>query len=675
MQVTQNVAELCALLIDELHGELPSRIFAVLLNRGRANLPQLCQYTGMNALQLRNGLAVLLQHNLLYYQVDGSHAIYEANAEFAYNLLRTGKILEMIEVSFGPPAKDVMQSLLVSGQTRVSDLLSAYQEKIDHINKINATTMPLDDDEDSPDVKTNGVNGNSHSTKKSDTLVKSTAQLNSIICRLVEAELIDVVHPKTFQSPQDIIKTVEKEVTDRYFPAGVKGGRGKIEFQEKMAEALRKVRSESKSLKRKLEQNGTAAKRRKLFAGVGASNGTSDGTNGVNGAPEEDLDPALDPKQVIRINYEKCLVDLRNRRLVQFVSETIGEMTSYVYGVLLRLLTKQLPRCRLDPTMDLNPDGEEVDAEHRPVTTDEILDNLRTAVDLSLGFGKPQVKEISSKAAEKITEQPPKAKLFIAEAEVEGDASADESDDGSSSEEPGYDSDFKDQPAPAANGSKVQFADGSDTHWKRMGRPGQLRQHLLLLAESSQHFVRHCGQDQWTVDFEPLMRALREAELDAVIERTSGRQGLRLVRILRANGKLDEKALMNVALMRKAEVQQKMVEMQRAGFVQVQEVPRDNKADVKKSFFLWFCDVDKSYIKLTDNSYKSMVRCLQVLEVLRQKEKDVLMLTRRTDVKGREKDVMRKEYFDRYSRFQENERKLLAQVMRLDDFVALLRDF
>ncbi|KAK0626944.1 RNA polymerase III subunit RPC82-domain-containing protein [Immersiella caudata] len=668
MQVTQNVAELCSLLIDELHGELPSRIFRALLSRGRATLPQLCQYTGMSALQLRHGVAVLLQHNLLYYQIDDGHAMYEANAEFAYNLVRTGKILEMIETSFGPPAKDVMQSLLASGQTRVADLVAAYQEKINHLN----SAMQQDDDEDFPDLKANGVNGHPHAAKKCDPMVKSTAQLNSIICRLVEAELIDVVHSKTFQSQPDVVKALEKEVTDKHFPGGVKGGRGKIEFQEKMAEALRKVRSESKSLKRKLEQNGTAAKRRKLFAGVAAANGTNGTTNGVH---DEELDPALDPKQVIRINYEKCLVDLRNRRLVHFVSETIGDATSHVYGVLLRLLTKQLPRCRLDPSMDVNQDGEAVDAEPKAVTTAQILDNLKTAVDLSLGIGKTAMKEISSKSAEKISEFPPKPKLFIAEAEVDGEASADESDEGSSSDESGYDSDFKNQPASATNGTKVTFADGDDNPWQRMGRPGQLRQHLLLLAESNQHFVRHCGHDEWTVDFEPLMRTLREAELDAVIERTSGRQGLRLVRILRANGKLDEKALMNVALMRKAEVQQKVVQMQKAGFVQIQEVPRDNKSDVKKSFFLWFCDVDKSYIKLADNSYKSMIRCLQVLEVLRQKEKDVLMLTRRTDVKGREKDVMRKEYYDRYSRFQENERKLFAQVMRLDDFIALVRDF
>ncbi|KAK4122567.1 hypothetical protein N657DRAFT_620446 [Parathielavia appendiculata] len=668
MLVTKPVAELCALLIDELHGELPSRIFATLLSKGRSTLPQLSQYTSMTLRQLRHGVAVLLQHNLLFYHLDPGteFAFYEANAEHAYNLVRTGKILEMIDTSFGAPAKDVMQSLLLSGQTRISDLVAAYQDKIEQATKAGGIVG----DEDDFGAETNGVNGDSHPAKNTGPQVKSTAHLNSIICRLVEAEVIDVVHPKTFESSHDVLKTVEKEAMDKHFPAGIKGNKAKIELQERIAEGLRKVRDECKSLKRKLEQNGSAAKRRKLFTGVGMTNGTY----------EEDIDPALDPKQVIRINYEKCLVDLRNRRLVQFATDIFGETTAYVYGVLLKLLTKDLPRCRSDPAMDVGEDKDDDDEKgRRSVTTDQILDNLKTSVDLSLGIGKAEKRQISSAAAEKVELYPPKKKVLIAEAEVDGEASPDEDeDDSDSSEESDYDSDYK---APTTNGvngthgTKVKFDESAAPKERRLDRPTQLRQHLLLLSESRQHFVRHCGPNEWTVDFVPLINALREAELDSVIERTSGRQGLRLVRILRAKGKLDEKALPNVALMRKPELQQKMLEMQTAGFVHVQEVPRDLKADVKKSFFLWFCDVDRSLNRLLDTSYKTMLHCMQVLEALRQKERDVLETTKRTDVRGREKDTMRKEYYERYSRFLECERKLFAQVMRLDDFVSVLRDF
>jgi DNA-directed RNA polymerase III subunit RPC3 len=242
----------------------------------------------MTARQLRHGLAVLQQHNLLYYHLDpgADSASYEAHPEHAYNLIRTGKILEMIDGSFGAAAKDVMQSLLLSGQTRISDLVAAYQEKIEHANKAAA----LIGDDDDFGTETNGVNGESQPVKKAGLLVKSTAHLNSIICRLAEAELIDFVHAKTFESSSDILKTVEKEVMDKYFPAGVKGNKAKIELQERMAEGLRKVRSESKSLKRKLEQNGSAAKRRKLYAGIDMA----------NGAEDEDMDPALDVSGMTR---------------------------------------------------------------------------------------------------------------------------------------------------------------------------------------------------------------------------------------------------------------------------------------------------------------------------------------------------------------------------------------
>lgn len=262
----------------------------MLLSRGRSNLAQLAQYTSMNPRQLRHGLAVLIQFNLLFHQSDGANTVYEANAAFAYNLIRTGKILEMVESSFGPVAKEVMQNLMISGQTRVSDLLAAYQIKIDRTKAAAEQDMDLE----FPEFKQNGVNGNHHE-------VKSTAQLNSIICRLVEAELIDVVHSKSFQSPDDIVKEAESQVVANYFPNGVKGGKGKAEYEQKVAEALRKIRSESKSLKRKLESNGAASKRRKLFTGIGQNgtsngiaHGTANGANGANGAHEEEMDPALD---------------------------------------------------------------------------------------------------------------------------------------------------------------------------------------------------------------------------------------------------------------------------------------------------------------------------------------------------------------------------------------------
>ncbi|KAK4187604.1 DNA-directed RNA polymerase III subunit RPC3 [Podospora australis] len=662
LQVTTSLAELCSLLVDETYGELPSRIFSILLKKGRSTASQLKEYTAMPSRQLRHGLAVLQQHNLLYYHLDKPNgpAFYEANVEHAYNLVRVGKILEMVESTFGAPAKDVMQNLLLSGQTRVADLMAAYQEKIDRANNAKA----LDEELGITSLEdTDGVNGDSHPAKKSDLIIKSSAHLNSVICRLIEAELIDLCHAKTYETYDDIYETVEKEITATHFPGGVKGGKQKADYQKKLAEGLRQVRGESKSLKRKLEQNGLASKRRKIFQDLDLNGGVKQ---------EEDSDPVLDPRQVIRVNYEKCSVELRSRRLVQFASDVFGDITSYVYGVLIKKITKDMPRCRLDPLVDVQGEDDEVN-EPLAVSTDEILDSLKTSIDLSIGLGKPDWSKISAAATARVVEHAPKKKLHIEGATAVGDASSDEGEDSSDEEE--VDGDYKPAMTNGVNGVNGMNGTKVPPKERKMDRRTQLRQHLFLLSESPQSFVRHSGPDEWTIDFGPVLTALRESELDAVIEETCGTQGLRLVHILRANGKLDEKALPNLVLMRKSDIQQKMLEMQRAGFVHVQEVPREPKADVKKSFFLWFCDVAMSKDQVLDTSYRAMVHCMQVLGTLREQEKDVLSTSKRTDVRGREQELMRKEYFERYSHFLKSERMLFHQLMKADELIAALRDY
>ncbi|KAK3990528.1 RNA polymerase III subunit RPC82-domain-containing protein [Cladorrhinum sp. PSN332] len=640
ISLTKTVAELCSLIIDEMYGELPSRIFSMLLTKGRSTAHDLEQALEMNKSKLRHGIAVLQQYNLLYWHLNpgAQYAFYEANVENAYNLIRAGKILEMIETTYGTPAKHVMQNLLLSGQTRIGDLVAAYQEKIEQDNKAKAAA------EDPESYKTTLV-------------VKSTAHLNSIICRLVEAELIDLVHSYSFETPDDILEKTKKEVTDKHFPSGVRGTKAKMEFEEKLSERLREVRSESKALKRKLEQNGSAAKRRKLQGGGMA-----------NGPLEDEMDPALDPKQVIRVNYEKCMVDLRNRRLVQYAADMFSDTTSYVYAQVLKHITKHISRCRLDPLVDhYNVDDKPAQI---TVTTAEILDSMKTSLDLSLGLGKVTRKKVSRRAAETIRPDPPRNDI-IREAEVQGDASSDEEEDEVTTDDEGYDDDYKPNGTNGVNGQAKADKD-KEMVWNR---PNQLRQHLLMLAESSQNFVRHCGKEEWTVDFELVMEAMRESEIDLVIQNAAGQKGLRLVRILRANGKLDEKALPQIALMPKNEIQRTILEMQSLGFVSVQEVPREAKADVKKSLFLWYTDLDKARESIIDTSYKTMMHCIQVLETLRHKDKDVLITTQRSDVKGHEKEMLKEEYYLRYKRFLESETMLFSQVMRVDDLVAVLRDF
>ncbi|CRK44558.1 hypothetical protein BN1723_019488, partial [Verticillium longisporum] len=91
MLISKHAAELCAHVVNDLFGELPARIIAVLLSKGRSTIPQLVRHTSLPPRQMRHGLAVLVQQNLLYHHAiaGSSVASYEANPDACYNLVRS----------------------------------------------------------------------------------------------------------------------------------------------------------------------------------------------------------------------------------------------------------------------------------------------------------------------------------------------------------------------------------------------------------------------------------------------------------------------------------------------------------------------------------------------------------------------------------------------------------
>ncbi|OAA67879.1 DNA directed RNA polymerase 3 subunit [Niveomyces insectorum RCEF 264] len=726
--VTKNLAELCTLVIDDIYGELPSRIFAAFLNRGRASLPQLAQYTSLTPRQLRHGLAVLLQYDLLYYYVASpdSLTVYDANPQAAYNLLRVGKVLEMVERLHGADARDVVQSLVALGHTSVADLKEAYKAKIAKWETSAAAHkrgMPNGDSADrnghghghGPGHTTNGHSGavgvegdgaadaGAHADTRP--AVRSLEHLNSVLCRLVTAEVLEVVNATSFKTFADRQNEVRQHVMATYFPDGLRGLKKKEEFETRVSEQLHALRDEPRKLKRTLQANNGGGQ-------------LLDGDVGNGWHDTESRDPLLDPKTVLRVNHNKCAVELRNQRLVEAVATSIGETTAQVYAALLRQLTETIPRCRADPRIDV-PGCEFM--RPRFVTTDDLFDHLDSAVDVFTGIGKAAAHDIDRPTAERL-ERHAKVDVFVAG----GDGSGGEEDD-MDTDEADYDSEGDEGPLPpppppppplqpppssrlppTTNGNGIPHTNGDSAGASAAPTTGhvtfaepvagsasqattttaaaagvnsyearrqQMRQHLLLLCDHPLGFLRHSDRGTWTVDFVPLLRRLRTAELDTAIERKVGGPGLRLSRILRAKGKLDEKTLPALALMKKGDVQNTMLQMQMHGFVDMQEVPRDANRSASRTLFLWFCDPARALDTLLDNTYKALVRCLRVRDVHRRANEAVLAFVERPDVKGREREALEQKYFDKYQTYCAVEAKLFGQVMRLDSLVATLRDY
>lgn len=360
-------------------------------------------------------------------------------------------------------------------------------------------------------------------------------------------------------------------------------------------------------------------------------------------------------------------------------------------------MENRIPRCQLDPAID---DLNDID-EGPSVSTMELARALDKSIDPSTGIGKVDRKSIYTAALEK-PQKKRKRKIDESEATIEGEASSDEDEDEATSDHAdeygningvGEDSDslgedsfpdpFASAPAvqPPRRATRVTFDDElphQESRDVKMDRIMDIKNHLLLLADFTPRLVRKCGSSglgEWTVDFDEIVKSMQEDEINSIIGQRFGVLGSRIVEILKQRGKLEEKQIQKYGLLKMKNIRNKLVEMQMAGFADIQDVPKDNAHAALRTVFLWYFDPERVRIIALDNIYKTMARCLQVLKAEKHEERDILAQVERSDVKGQEADFLPRDRLERLHLIRDKEKKIFTQLGRLDDMVAIFKDF
>lgn len=324
---------------------------------------------------------------------------------------------------------------------------------------------------------------------------------------------------------------------------------------------------------------------------------------------------------VVGINQEKCIVALRTQQLADYAEQYIGEITAKVYEALLRQLEKKVPRCS-DPYNGAPTEDDEADA-LPSVTAREVLDALYPNIDLAAGIGTPQ---------------------------DSGDSPEDES-------------------SPVPNGTNAAA---------NTGRITLVKQHISLLCEDPRRFVRWVGSrggGEYKVDFRPLSNALLQRELESIVTARWGPLATRLIRILHAKGKLDEKQVSQFSMLRTKDIRAELTRMQEAGFVDTQEVPKDNTRAPARTMYLWFFNQDLTRQLVLTDTYKAMARALQRVKHERSRVSSVIEKAERTDVVGNEDRFLSATERAALRGWRDREERMLVQLGRMDDLVAVLRDF
>ena len=199
---------------------------------------------------------------------------------------------------------------------------------------------------------------------------------------------------------------------------------------------------------------------------------------------------------------------------------------------------------------------------------------------------------------------------------------------------------------------------------------------LWILAEDPEGFVDYDNKFKtWSVDHESIIYNLVQVELERTITARFGPLATRMVRILHEQGKLEEKQIGVHGFIPQRELRVGLASLQAAGYVEVQEIPRDSSRQATNSLYLWSYDQEHCRQLVLEYVYKTMSRLLQHFNYEKEGVKGVLEKSQRTDVRGNEDRYLSQWEKDALQRWREKEEKLYLHLARLDELVMLFGDF
>ncbi|KAL8700155.1 MAG: hypothetical protein Q9201_005599 [Fulgogasparrea decipioides] len=280
--MSEHAVQLSVLLVEEIFGALPSRVFLVLAFHGRLPFVGLVHHAQLSTTQVKHSLSILIQqHLVLWYDPDNTgRAFYEADLPNAYALARSGKYIQIINDRLGDFSSDVVSSVILLGHVRVGDLTQTYFHPGGEgpLHELLAPDQRL-------------ASGGNHSNKPnngSDEAIHTVDGLHTTISNLLVAGLLRPLHESYLRPAADNVAEAEHTVPR---DSSIKSKEEQVTWEMAVKQKLedwrygsneeaKTIPLQQKGSKRPLEDSDNIpdGKRTKLMES------RSDGLNSFNGA-------------------------------------------------------------------------------------------------------------------------------------------------------------------------------------------------------------------------------------------------------------------------------------------------------------------------------------------------------------------------------------------------------
>lgn len=163
----------------------------------------------------------MIQHHLVYHftSLEDNNTYYEANPQAAYYLVRSGKILHLVEDRLGKYAARVMETILFLGHATVNHL-----ESVPQLRSLN-TPVPngITNGNEDPQNNEMDVDGQTHEINGDHAPETKQAPLHATLRALASHGYLMKVRKAHFQSPSDNFLEAQRTAASKPANKALKG--------------------------------------------------------------------------------------------------------------------------------------------------------------------------------------------------------------------------------------------------------------------------------------------------------------------------------------------------------------------------------------------------------------------------------------------------------------------
>jgi len=115
------------------------------------------------------------------------------------------------------------------------------------------------------------------------------------------------------------------------------------------------------------------------------------------------------------------------------------------------------------------------------------------------------------------------------------------------------------------------------------------------------------AQRSYKINYAKMMQIRKQKQLEGIVQEKFGVNGVRIFRLLHEKKRLEEKPVAELSMLEVKQARVLLFKMFKAGYIQLQEIPKSQDKMAAQGVFLWSNDNEGAFRQVISEMYKAMM--------------------------------------------------------------------